>query len=122
MFVDMNTLCIKKKRFNYERSKVFLISKETSPFSTGASPRAVFAMSRELHVITGGGGYVGFHLGKHLSHLGHDVLLLDLRPRPYGHLDDNMTYVRVSHVTKALFFNSEISCSLACVICKNEVA
>ncbi|KAK3593618.1 hypothetical protein CHS0354_025510 [Potamilus streckersoni] len=47
-----------------------------------------------MHLITGGGGYVGFWLGKTLVKKGHHVLLIDLRP-PIWTLHNDMEFIQV---------------------------
>ncbi|ESO83455.1 hypothetical protein LOTGIDRAFT_197313 [Lottia gigantea] len=48
---------------------------------------------KEVHVITGGGGYPGFCLGKQLIHDGHLVRLLDIR-EPTTDLLDGMEFIK----------------------------
>ncbi|XP_050392992.2 short-chain dehydrogenase/reductase family 42E member 1 [Patella vulgata] len=48
---------------------------------------------KELHVITGGGGYPGFCLGKELIKRGHRVRLIDIR-EPIWDLLDGMEFVK----------------------------
>ncbi|XP_069123999.1 short-chain dehydrogenase/reductase family 42E member 1-like isoform X2 [Argopecten irradians] len=51
--------------------------------------------SKELHLITGGGGYPGYTLGQQLIERGHNVLLLDLR-EPKWPMMEGMTFVKAS--------------------------
>lgn len=48
---------------------------------------------RECHLVTGGGGYVGSHLGRALHDLGHDVVLLDVR-EPKIFLSEGMRFIK----------------------------
>ncbi|OWF52098.1 short-chain dehydrogenase/reductase family 42E member 1-like isoform X1 [Mizuhopecten yessoensis] len=49
----------------------------------------------EVHLITGGGGYPGYTLGKQLIGRGHQVILLDLR-EPKWTLMEGMAFVKAS--------------------------
>ena len=49
---------------------------------------------RQLHLVTGGGGYVGYQLGLALLSKGHHVKLLDIR-EPDGELHQDMIYQKV---------------------------
>lgn len=55
----------------------------------------------ETHVITGGGGFPGFSLGKKLVEEGHRVKLLDIK-EPVWDLLDGMEFVKVK-ATELLF-------------------
>ena len=48
----------------------------------------------EVHLITGGGGYPGYMLGKNLIEHGHKVVLFDVR-LPVWPLLDGMTFFQV---------------------------
>ena len=51
---------------------------------------------RECHLVTGGGGYAGFHLGKALAERGHNVILLDVK-EPVEDLPERTRFISVSH-------------------------
>lgn len=51
-------------------------------------------VGKERHVVLGGGGYAGYHLGKALAEKGHDVVLFDVR-QPDQSLAENMKFVKV---------------------------
>ncbi|KAL4240509.1 hypothetical protein ACF0H5_001300 [Mactra antiquata] len=46
---------------------------------------------REVHLVTGGGGYAGFWLGRRLASKGHRVLVVDVR-EPVWTLQENMEF------------------------------
>ncbi|XP_074648240.1 short-chain dehydrogenase/reductase family 42E member 1-like [Tubulanus polymorphus] len=48
----------------------------------------------EKHVVTGGGGYLGYKLGLYLLERGIHVTLFDCRDEPYGEMKPGMTYVK----------------------------
>jgi len=50
---------------------------------------------REVHLITGGGGFAGFWLGKRLAGNGHHVILVDIAT-PKWTLEDNMEFKQVN--------------------------
>ena len=49
---------------------------------------------KEIHVVTGGGGFPGFTLGKRLAQSGHLVRLLDIS-EPAWELEDGMEFIKV---------------------------
>lgn len=49
---------------------------------------------QEVHLVTGGGGYPGYNLGKKLAELGHQVILFDLKA-PVWPLKENMEFIQV---------------------------
>ncbi|XP_059155159.1 short-chain dehydrogenase/reductase family 42E member 1-like [Physella acuta] len=49
----------------------------------------------EIHIITGGGGFPGFSLGKRLAKKGHQVKLLDLK-EPVWDLEERMEFIKVN--------------------------
>lgn len=68
----------------------------------------------ELHVITGGGGFVGQHIAKALREKGHQVVLFDVR-KPKETSDAEMKFIQVSHkiflfpiIFKKYYFNTFI--------------
>ena len=71
---------------------------------------------KECHLVTGGGGYPGYHLGKRLAELGRDVVLLDIRP-PLWPLLDRMKFVQVrlciiyDELIELIFFIKQYSCA-----------
>ncbi|XP_048762350.2 short-chain dehydrogenase/reductase family 42E member 1-like isoform X2 [Ostrea edulis] len=50
-------------------------------------------MADRVHVITGGGGYPGFHLGKKLAETGKTVILVDII-KPRWPLHENMSFIK----------------------------
>ncbi|KAK3090039.1 hypothetical protein FSP39_008726 [Pinctada imbricata] len=50
-------------------------------------------MTCETHLVTGGGGYPGYHLGKKLAELGKSVILLDIRP-PSWQMVEGMKFIQ----------------------------
>lgn len=48
----------------------------------------------EIHIVTGGGGFPGFSLGKSLAKKGHEVKLLDLK-EPVWDLEEGMEFIKV---------------------------
>ncbi|GFO23641.1 short-chain dehydrogenase/reductase family 42e member 1-like [Plakobranchus ocellatus] len=56
---------------------------------------------KEIHVVTGGGGFPGFTLGKRLAQSGHHVKLLDIS-EPVWELEDGMEFIKGSVVDKAV--------------------
>lgn len=50
-------------------------------------------VQQEVHLVTGGGGYVGFWLGRKLAQQGHRVLLIDIR-EPTWTLQENMEFFK----------------------------
>ncbi|RUS85401.1 hypothetical protein EGW08_006844 [Elysia chlorotica] len=54
---------------------------------------------KEIHVVTGGGGFPGFTLGKRLAKSGHQVRLLDIT-EPVWELEDDMEFIKGSVVDK----------------------
>lgn len=50
--------------------------------------------TQECHLITGGGGYVGLHLGKALHLSGHRVVLFDVR-EPADIIPEGVTFIKV---------------------------
>lgn len=50
--------------------------------------------SQETHLVTGGGGYPGFWLGKRLASRGHKVILLDVR-EPTWTMKPGMEFLKV---------------------------
>ena len=56
----------------------------------------------EVHVVTGGGGYVGLRLGRKLAEQGHQVMLFDVR-KPVEKLPSNVQFVTVSITDMILF-------------------
>jgi nucleoside-diphosphate-sugar epimerase len=48
----------------------------------------------DVHLVTGGGGYTGFKLGRRLAEIGKKVILVDIVP-PKWPLTRNMSFVRV---------------------------
>lgn len=50
--------------------------------------------SQEVHLITGGGGFAGFWLGKRLAGQGHKVILVDVR-EPVWTTKENMVFRKV---------------------------
>ncbi|CAL1526353.1 unnamed protein product, partial [Lymnaea stagnalis] len=63
------------------------------PKSTMVSTRSSAAKEPETHVITGGGGFPGFSLGKRLAKKGHKVKLFDLK-EPVWELEDGMEFIQ----------------------------
>jgi len=49
---------------------------------------------QEVHLITGGGGFAGFCLGRRLAGQGHRVILADVN-EPLWDLTNNMEFVKV---------------------------
>ena len=49
---------------------------------------------QERHLVTGGGGYVGLHLGKALLCEGHQVILFDVQG-PLEELPEGITFIKV---------------------------
>ena len=49
---------------------------------------------QQCHLVTGGGGYVGYRLGLALYKQGHKVVLVDVR-EPADVLPDNMSFIQV---------------------------
>ena len=62
------------------------------PLRTESMPRGD---AEEVHLVTGGGGYTGYKLGKKLTDIGKKVILVDIVP-PSSPLTKNMSFVRVS--------------------------
>ena len=62
------------------------------------------SVPRERHLVTGGGGYAGFHLGKALAERGHSVILLDVK-EPAEDLPERTTFITVSGETQNLIFS-----------------
>ncbi|KAK3802620.1 hypothetical protein RRG08_010391 [Elysia crispata] len=56
---------------------------------------------KEIHVVTGGGGFPGFTLGRRLAQSGHHVRLLDIT-EPVWELEDGMEFIKGSVVDKAV--------------------
>jgi nucleoside-diphosphate-sugar epimerase len=52
-------------------------------------------LRQEVHLVTGGGGYAGFWLGRNLAARGHRVILIDVRD-PIWTLKENMKFMIVS--------------------------
>lgn len=50
-------------------------------------------MHQELHLVTGGGGYSGFHLGKELARCGHKVKLVDIHA-PLWPIPDGVQFIK----------------------------
>lgn len=48
----------------------------------------------EIHVVTGGGGYAGFRLGKKLAEMGHLVRLIDVN-EPKWDLPERTEFFKV---------------------------
>ena len=66
-----------------------------SSFTTeGTTGGAGECLRRECHLVMGGGGYAGFHLGKALTERGHDVVLFDIK-EPTEDLPDRTTFIVV---------------------------
>lgn len=51
----------------------------------------------QVHVVTGGGGFPGFSLGKKLSEKGHQVRLFDIR-EPAWKLHEGMNFIQVFYL------------------------
>nr|XP_022317696.1 short-chain dehydrogenase/reductase family 42E member 1-like isoform X2 [Crassostrea virginica] len=60
------------------------------PLRTESMPRGD---ADEVHLVTGGGGYTGYKLGKKLADIGKKVILVDIVP-PSSPLTNNMSFVR----------------------------
>ena len=58
------------------------------------SPSPGSSLNKEIHVVTGGGGYAGFALGKYLAKKGHNVRLVDVR-EPVWDLEDGLEFFKV---------------------------
>ncbi|XP_012937841.1 short-chain dehydrogenase/reductase family 42E member 1 [Aplysia californica] len=50
---------------------------------------------KEIHVVTGGGGFPGFSLAKYLARKGHHVKLIDVK-EPVWDLEANMEFIKGS--------------------------
>ena len=70
------------------------MSASPSGHVTAGGHRSSKTSQTELHVVTGGGGFPGYSLGKKLAEEGHDVRLLDIRP-PKWDLKNNMSFIQV---------------------------
>jgi nucleoside-diphosphate-sugar epimerase len=56
-------------------------------------------MSDKVHVITGGGGYPGFNLGKTLAERGKTVILVDII-EPIWPLHENISFIKVTQACR----------------------
>ncbi|GFR84344.1 short chain dehydrogenase/reductase family 42E member 1 [Elysia marginata] len=63
--------------------------------------RSEAKQQKEIHVVTGGGGFPGFTLGKKLAQNGHQVRLLDIA-EPVWELEDGMEFIKGSVVDKTI--------------------
>ena len=52
---------------------------------------------RHVHLVTGGGGFAGFHLGNRLAAHGHRVILLDVR-EPLWTMTKGMEFVQIYNI------------------------
>ena len=75
----------------FSSSMVTLRGGSTTDGGNGAVGSSV---PRERHLVTGGGGYAGFHLGKALVERGHSVILLDVK-EPAEDLPERTTFITV---------------------------
>ena len=62
-------------------------------------------MVRYKFLFIGGAGFIGYHLAKHLSELGHEIVIIDNLSR--GKKDDDLNSFLKKHKIK--FFNDDIS-------------
>lgn len=62
---------------------------------------------KEVHLVTGGGGYAGFWLGRRLASKGHRVLVVDVR-EPVWTLQENMEFHMVCLFSMIYMFQSFI--------------
>lgn len=69
--------------------------------------RTVEGGVRERHLVTGGGGYVGLHLGLELLKQGHHVVLFDIR-QPVEAIPKDIQFLQVSKVHVFKEFKSSI--------------
>ena len=74
---------------------------------------------KEIHVVTGGGGFPGFTLGKRLAQSGHHVRLLDIT-EPVWELEDGMEFIKVLKQL-ALIFEYYIEPKKIYSSCSNSV-
>ena len=63
--------------------------------TTTGSPGTRSNASTEVHLVTGGGGFPGFSLGKRLAGCGHRVILFDVK-EPIWTVREGMEFVKVS--------------------------
>lgn len=59
------------------------------------------AKKQEVHLVTGGGGYAGFWLGRNLAAHGHKVILIDVR-EPIWTLKENMDFFQCDLTNKEM--------------------
>ena len=77
--------------------------------STAAEPDTV-------HLVTGGGGYPGFNLGRKLAQSGKQVILVDII-QPRWPLEENMKFIQVIELYMSIiFFNGKMQLSLMCLL------
>ena len=81
---------------------VVLRSSLTTDSATGDASESI---PRERHLVTGGGGYAGFHLGKALAERGYNVTLFDVK-EPAEDLPDRTTFILVWSIDILLTLSS----------------